>query len=85
MRKRGGRKRALGTLAPVALPQGVKQRWSLNFVSDALACGRRFRILNVIIDRSRDTWPVSLTLRSRASGSCASWRRASRQAADCRH
>jgi putative transposase len=34
VRKRGGRKRALGTRAPMALPQG-----SLNFVSDARACG----------------------------------------------
>jgi len=27
-------KRALGTRAPVALPQGSNQRWSLDFVSD---------------------------------------------------
>jgi hypothetical protein len=38
VRKRGGRKRALGTRAPMALPQGLNQRWSLDFVSDALAC-----------------------------------------------
>ncbi len=48
MRKRGGRKRALGTRAPMAVPQGPNQRWSLDFVSDTLSCGRRFRILNVI-------------------------------------
>ena len=34
VRKRGGRKRALGTRAPMAIPQGVNQRWSLDFVSD---------------------------------------------------
>jgi putative transposase len=38
VRKRGGRKRSLGTRAPMALPQGLNQRWSLDFVSDALAC-----------------------------------------------
>ncbi len=54
VRKRGGRKRALGTRAPMTLPQGVNQRWSLDFVSDALACGRRFRVLNVIDDWSRE-------------------------------
>ena len=44
VRKRGGRKRALGTRAPMAIPQGANQRrWSLDFVSDALACGRKFR------------------------------------------
>lgn len=50
VRRRGGRKRAMGTRAPMALPQGVNQRWSLDFVSDALACGRRFRILAVVDD-----------------------------------
>jgi hypothetical protein len=39
VRKRGGRKRALGTRAPMALPQGLNRRWSLDFVSDARACG----------------------------------------------
>jgi len=54
VRKRGGRKRALGTRAPMTLPQDANQRWSLDFVSDALACGRRFRVLNVIDDWSRE-------------------------------
>ena len=54
VRKRGGRKRALGTRAPMAIPQGPNQRWSLDFVSDSLACGRRFRILCVIDDVSRE-------------------------------
>src|ERR1700693_688639 len=42
VRRRGGRKRALGTRAPMALPQGPHQRWSLDFVSDTLTDGRRF-------------------------------------------
>jgi putative transposase len=54
VRKRGGRKRAVGTRAPMAIPQGPNQRWSLDFVSDSLSCGRRFRILNVIDDFSRE-------------------------------
>ena len=37
VRKRGGRKRALGTRAPLSVPEGRNQRWSLDFVSDALA------------------------------------------------
>src|ERR1043166_8597778 len=48
VRKRGGRKRALGTRTPMAIPQGANQRWSLDFVSDALASSRRFRILAVV-------------------------------------
>ena len=54
VRKRGGRKRALGMRTPMAIPQGLNQRWSLDFVSDALAEGRRFRILCVIDDFSRE-------------------------------
>lgn len=54
VRKRGGRKRAIGTRAPMALPQGPNQRWSLDFVSDALACGRKFRVLAVVDDFTRE-------------------------------
>jgi putative transposase len=54
VRKRGGRKRALGTRAPMAVPQDPNQRWSLDFVSDTLADGRRFRVLCVIDDYSRE-------------------------------
>jgi len=54
VRKRGGRKRALGTRAPMAIPREPNQRWSLAFVSDALACDRRFRMLNVIGDYSHE-------------------------------
>lgn len=54
VRKRGGRKRALGTRAPMAVPQGPNQRWSLDFVSDALASSRRFRVLTVVDDFSRE-------------------------------
>lgn len=54
VRKRGGRKRAIGTWAPMAIPQGPNQRWSLDFVSDGLSGGRRFRVLCVIDDFSRE-------------------------------
>lgn len=54
VRRRGGRKRALGTRAPMTLPQGANQRWSLDFVADTLTDGRRFRILVVVDDFSRE-------------------------------
>ena len=53
-RRRGGRKRALGTRKPMVLPHGPNQRWSLDFASDALTDGRRFRILAVVDDFSRE-------------------------------
>src|SRR5713101_7284731 len=54
VRRRGGRKRALGTRAPMALPLTINQRWSLDFVSDTLSDGRRFRILAIVDDFSRE-------------------------------
>jgi putative transposase len=54
VRRRGGRKRALGTRAPLTVPQGPNQRWSLDFVSDTLTDSRRFRILAVVDDFTRE-------------------------------
>src|ERR1700749_1600282 len=54
VRRRGGRKRALGTRAPLSLPQGPNQRWSLDFAADTLTDGRRFRILVVVDDFTRE-------------------------------
>lgn len=38
----------------MVLPDGPNQLWSLDFVSDALTDGRRFRILAVVADYSRE-------------------------------
>ena len=54
VRRRRGRKRATGTRAPMTLPDGPNQRWSLDFVSDALSWGRKFRILAVVDDFTRE-------------------------------
>ncbi len=54
VRRRGGRKRALGTRAPMALAQGANQRWSVDFVQDTLVDGRRFRALAVVDDFTRE-------------------------------
>jgi putative transposase len=54
VRRRGGRKRAVGTRAPMTIPQGPNQRWSVDFLSDALVDGRRFRIFAVVDDFTRE-------------------------------
>ena len=56
VRRRGGRKRALGTRAPMASPQGPNQRWSLDFVSDTLTDSRKNHNRTVV----RTTVPNSL-------------------------
>jgi transposase InsO family protein len=55
VRRRGGRKRTLGTRAPLAIPQGPTSAGASDFLSDAFADSRRFRI-----------WPSSTTLRANA-------------------
>jgi len=52
--RRGRRKRALGTPTPLLAPHAINQRWPLDFVSDTLSEGRRFRILCVADDFSRE-------------------------------
>lgn len=54
VRRRGGRRRALGIRAPMMLPEVPNQHWSLDFVSDTLACGRRFRTLTIVDDYTRE-------------------------------
>jgi putative transposase len=54
VRKRGGRKRALGTRAPMLVPLMPNQRWSLDFVSDQFTDCRRFRVLTLIDDCTRE-------------------------------
>ncbi|RWO17862.1 MAG: transposase [Mesorhizobium sp.] len=54
VRRRGGRKRALGTRRPMLVPDGAIARWSLDFVSDT--DGRRFRVLAVVDDYTRECW-----------------------------
>ncbi len=39
---------------PMEVPMAVNQRWSMDFVSDQLSNGRRFRVFNVVDDYSRE-------------------------------
>jgi putative transposase len=54
VRRRGGRKRAIGTRTPMMIPLAPNERWSLDFVSDQLTDGRRFRILAIVDDCTRE-------------------------------
>lgn len=48
------RKKLSRPRVPMLVPDGSNQRWSMDFVSDQLANGRRFRVLNVVDDYSRE-------------------------------
>jgi len=42
--------------APITIPQDQNLRWSLDFVMDTLVTGRRFRILTVVDNFTRNAW-----------------------------
>ena len=52
--RRRSRRRAVGTRAPAPVLALPNQRWSLDFVHDQMASGRRFRVLNVVVDVTRE-------------------------------
>lgn len=48
------RKKLVRPRIPMVVPSWVNERWSMDFVSDQLANGRRLRVLNVVDDFSRE-------------------------------
>ncbi|WP_205511739.1 IS3 family transposase [Rhodopseudomonas sp. BR0M22] len=54
VRQRRGRKRPTGARAPILVEAKPNARWSVDFVSDQLASGRRFRIFNVVDDVTKE-------------------------------
>jgi transposase InsO family protein len=54
VRKRRARRRAVGVRAPILVEAKPNARWSLDFVHDQFACGRRFRVLNIVDDVTRE-------------------------------
>lgn len=54
VRKRRARRKAIGTRTPILVEAKINARWSLDFVHDQFAKGRRFRILNIVDDVTRE-------------------------------
>ena len=50
VRKRRSRRKAIGTRAPILVEAKANARWSIDFVHDQFAGGRRLRILNIVDD-----------------------------------
>ena len=54
VRTKKRRKRRNMPRQPMLLPSRPIEQWSLDFVSDQLASGRRFRVLNIVDDFTRE-------------------------------
>jgi putative transposase len=54
VRRRKSRRRIAVARTPIPAPEGPNSRWSVDFVHDQLADGRRFRVLNIIDDVTKE-------------------------------
>ena len=54
LRKKRRRKGAAGIRLIMPTPQKTNERWSMDFVTDSIVTGRRFRALTIIDDYSRE-------------------------------
>ena len=53
-RRKQSRKRYVGEKVPMIVPHNINEKWSMDFVHDALSDGRKFRVFNLIDDCSRE-------------------------------
>lgn len=62
-KRRKGKKRLPNrNPAPLAVPATMNLCWSMDFMSDALMCGRRFRTFNVVDDFNREVLAIDVDL-----------------------
>ena len=54
VRRRRSRRRIAVARTPIPRPEGPNSRWSTDFVHDQLASGRRFRVLTIIDDVTKE-------------------------------
>jgi len=45
---------------PLLIPDGMNKSWSMDFMSDSLVDGRRFRLLNVMDDYNRESLAIEV-------------------------
>lgn len=44
----------------ISVPKEINESWSMDFMSDSLPCGRKFRTLNIIDDHNREALPIEI-------------------------
>ncbi|MGH9651625.1 MAG: IS3 family transposase, partial [Terriglobales bacterium] len=60
VRRRKRKRSAAGPRIPLPAPTAANQVWSLDFVSDALASGRKLRTLNIVDDYTREALAIAV-------------------------
>jgi len=62
LRRRGKRRLPSRNPQPLAVPEALNQCWSIDFMSDSLMTGRRFRTFNVVDDYNREALAIEVDL-----------------------
>ncbi|EIO4300463.1 IS3 family transposase, partial [Salmonella enterica subsp. enterica serovar Cerro] len=61
-RRKGKQRLPVRNPSPLATPEALNQSWSVDFMHDALVCGRRFRTFNVVDDFNREALSIEIDL-----------------------
>ncbi|HAT3652543.1 TPA: IS3 family transposase [Raoultella ornithinolytica] len=61
-RRKGKQRLSARHSAPLATPEAINQSWSVDFMHNALICGRRFRTFNVVDDFNREAIEIEIDL-----------------------
>lgn len=62
IRRKGKRRLPVRCPSPLTVPEHLNQSWSIDFMHDALTCGRRFRTFNVVDDYNREALAIEIYL-----------------------
>ncbi|EIW9269114.1 IS3 family transposase [Klebsiella pneumoniae] len=61
-RRKGKQRLPVRNPAPLATPQALNESWPIDFMHDALVCGRRFRTFNGVDDFNREALAIEIDL-----------------------
>ncbi|HFP8700959.1 TPA: IS3 family transposase [Raoultella planticola] len=61
-RRKGKQRLPVRNPVPLATPEALNQSWLIDFMHDALVCGRRFRTFNVVDDFNREALAIEIDL-----------------------
>lgn len=62
IRRKGKKRLPNRSPAPLSVPESINQCWSIDFMSDALWCGRTFRTFNMVDDFNREALAIEVDL-----------------------